>query len=193
MGAERGRLQQARERLTRSVELRRELKELEDQHALYHQLNTDLHGNRFPEHLLTQVQQVLARRASAILQLVTDGRYDLRLEAGDYLVADAWAGGELRSARTLSGGESFVASLALALALSDTLAGSAALGALFLDEGFGTLDRVTLDAVTGVLESLTTEGRMVGVITHVPELSARLPARLVVAKGPEGSTVSWDT
>lgn len=193
LGAERGRLQQARERLTRSVELRRELKELEDQHALYHQLNTDLHGNRFPEHLLTQVQQVLARRASAILQLVTDGRYDLRLEAGDYLVADAWAGGELRSARTLSGGESFVASLALALALSDTLAGSAALGALFLDEGFGTLDRVTLDAVTGVLESLTTEGRMVGVITHVPELSARLPARLVVAKGPEGSTVSWDT
>ena len=127
---------------------------------------------------------MLARRASAILQLVTDGRYDLRLEAGDYLVADAWAGGELRSARTLSGGESFVASLALALALSDTLAGSAALGALFLDEGFGTLDRVTLDAVTAVLESLTTEGRMVGVITHVPELSARLPARLVVAKGP---------
>lgn len=193
LGAERGRLQQARERLKRSVELRRELKELEDQHALYHQLNTDLHGNRFPEHLLTQVQQVLARRASAILQLVTDGRYDLRLEAGDYLVADAWAGGELRSARTLSGGESFVASLALALALSDTLAGSAALGALFLDEGFGTLDRVTLDAVTAVLESLTTEGRMVGVITHVPELSARLPARLVVTKGPGGSTVAWDT
>lgn len=193
LGAERGRLQQARERLARSVELRRELKELEDQHALYHQLNTDLHGNRFPEHLLTQVQQVLARRASAILQLVTDGRYDLRLETGDYLVADAWAGGELRSARTLSGGESFVASLALALALSDTLAGNAALGALFLDEGFGTLDRVTLDAVTAVLESLTTEGRMVGVITHVPELSARLPARLVVTKGPGGSTVAWDT
>ena len=193
LGAERERLERARDRLSRSVELRRELAELDAQHALHHQLNNDLHGNRFPEHLLTQVQQVLARRASAILQLVTDGRYDLRLEAGDYLVADAWAGGELRSARTLSGGESFVASLALALALSDTLAGSSALGALFLDEGFGTLDRATLEAVTGVLESLTDEGRMVGVITHVPELSARLPARLVVRKGPGGSTVSWDT
>ena len=193
LGAERGQLEQARAKLTRSVELRRELAELDKRHALHHQLNTDLHGHRFPEHLLTQVQQVLARRASSILQLVTDGRYDLRLEAGDYLVADAWAGGELRSARTLSGGESFVASLALALALSDTLAGSTALGALFLDEGFGTLDRSTLEAVTGVLESLTHEGRMVGVITHVPELSGRLPARLVVTKGPGGSTVAWDT
>lgn len=193
LGAERGRLEQARAKLQRSVQLRRELKELDDKHALHHQLNTDLHGHRFPEHLLTQVQRVLARRASSILQLVTDGRYDLRLEAGDYLVADAWAGGELRSARTLSGGESFVASLALALALSDTLAGNAALGALFLDEGFGTLDRATLESVTSVLESLTNEGRMVGVITHVPELSARLPARLVVTKEPSGSTVTWDT
>ncbi len=193
LGAERGRLEQAREKLKRSVALRRELTELDARHALHHQLNTDLHGHRFPEHLLTQVQQVLARRASSILQLVTDGRYDLRLEAGDYLVADAWAGGELRSARTLSGGESFVASLALALALSDTLAGNAALGALFLDEGFGTLDRATLESVTSVLESLTNEGRMVGVITHVPELSARLPARLVVTKEPSGSTVTWDT
>lgn len=187
-----GQLEAAKERLKRSVQLRRQITELEAEHGLYHQLNTDLHGNRFPEHLLTQVQQLLARRASAILQMVTDGRYDLRLESGDYLVADAWADGELRSARTLSGGESFVASLALALALSDTLAGSAALGALFLDEGFGTLDRATLDAVTNVLEGLTSEGRMVGVITHVPELSARLPARLVVTKGPGGSSVAWD-
>lgn len=193
LGSLTGRLEAARQRLKRSVELRREVSSIEGQHALYHQLNNDLHGHRFPEHLLTQVQQLLARRASAILQMVTDGRYDLRLDAGDYLVADAWADGELRSARTLSGGESFVASLALALALSDTLAGSSALGALFLDEGFGTLDRATLEAVTAVLESLTSEGRMVGVITHVPELSARLPARLVVTKGPNGSSVAWDS
>lgn len=180
------------ERLERSVAFRRELRELEDQHDLYHQLNLDLRGNRFPEHLLTQVQQLLARRASAILRHVTDGRYDLLLHDGDYLVSDAWAGGELRSARTLSGGESFVASLALALALSDTLAGNAALGALFLDEGFGALDRETLDAVSSVLESLTDGGRMVGVITHVTELSERLPARLLVSKGPGGSSVAWD-
>lgn len=193
LGGAKNELATLRRQLERSVELRRELTEFEEKYELHHQLNLDLHGHRFPEHLLTKVQQLLARRASAILQLVTDGRYDLRLDDGDYLVADEWAGGELRSARTLSGGESFVASLALALALSDTLAGNAALGALFLDEGFGTLDRATLEAVTGVLESLTVEGRMVGVITHVPELSARLPARLVVTKGPGGSQVAWDT
>lgn len=184
--------EEMRRKVKRSVELRREVSELEGEHALYHQLNLDLHGHRFPEHLLTQVQQLLARRASAILRHVTDGRFDLLLQDGDYLVSDAWAGGELRSARTLSGGESFVASLSLALALSDTLAGNAALGALFLDEGFGTLDRETLEAVSSVLESLTSGGRMVGVITHVPELSDRLPARLLVSKGPAGSRVQWD-
>lgn len=179
-------------RLERSSELRKQLAQAEDEYELHRQLALDLRGNNFPDHLMAQVQQRLARRASQVLRHVTDGRYDLLLEGGDYLVADAWAGGELRSARTLSGGESFVASLALALALSDTLAGNAALGALFLDEGFGTLDRATLEAVTSVLESLTDEGRMVGVITHVPELSERLPARLVVSKGPAGSTVAWD-
>jgi exonuclease SbcC len=98
----------------------------------------------------------------------------------------------VRSARTLSGGETFIASLALALALSDTLAGHTALGALFLDEGFGTLDAETLDAVTGVLQALTANGRMVGVISHVAALTERLPARLLVHKGVEGSSVSWD-
>jgi exonuclease SbcC len=66
------------------------------------------------------------------------------------------------------------------------------LGALFLDEGFGTLDAETLDAVTGVLQALTANGRMVGVISHVAALTERLPARLLVHKGVEGSSVSWD-
>ncbi len=179
-------------RLERSTELRKQLAAAQDSYELHRQLALDLRGNNFPDHLMAQVQQRLARRASQVLRNVTDGRFDLHLADGDYLVADAWAGGDMRSARTLSGGESFVASLALALALSDTLAGNASLGALFLDEGFGTLDRATLEAVANVLESLTDEGRMVGVITHVPELSERLPARLVVSKGPEGSTVAWD-
>lgn len=192
LGSALHRLASVTERLERKGELRRELEAARAKHELHRQLALDLRGDRFQEYLMTQVQQRLARRASATLRLVTDGRFDLHLLDGDYLVADAWAGGELRSARTLSGGESFVASLALALALSDTLAGNASLGALFLDEGFGTLDRATLDSVTAVLEALTKEGRMVGVITHVPELSERLPARLVVSKGPDGSTVAWD-
>ncbi|MCA9838594.1 MAG: SMC family ATPase [Trueperaceae bacterium] len=162
------------------------------QHDTYRALSQDLQGNRFQEFLLSQVQAKLAVRASHILRDVTDGRYDLRLIDGDYQVRDAWAVGETRSAKTLSGGETFIASLALALALSDTIAGSHALGALFLDEGFGTLDAITLDSVAAVLENLTREGRMVGIITHVTALTERLPARLTVSKDKEGSSISWD-
>ena len=180
------------EQLEKARDLRKQLAAAETRFDLYRLLNLDLRGNEFQEYLLGQVQSKLARRASHILRDVTEGRYDLRLEDGDYVVRDAWATGELRNAKTLSGGETFIASLALALALSDTIAGSHALGALFLDEGFGTLDADTLSSVAEVLENLTREGRMVGVITHVKELTERLPARLKVSKGITGSTLSWD-
>ncbi len=177
--------------LERAAQLREESRQIRRTFETYRVLNQDLRGDAFQDYLLSQVQAKLARRASHILREVTAGRYDLWLEAGEYQVHDAWHASELRHAKTLSGGETFIASLALALALSDTIAGNA-LGALFLDEGFGTLDADTLDAVASVLESLTREGRMVGVITHVEALTARLPARLTVSKGPEGSSLSWD-
>lgn len=189
LGAERKRLAQA---LKKAQALREEAAQLEREARTYKVLHQDLRVDRFPDYLLARIQQQLAYRASAIVREVTEKRYDLVFKDGEYGVLDAWGGGEVRSARTLSGGESFIASLALALALSDTLAGHASLGALFLDEGFGTLDAETLDAVTGVLQALTARGRMVGVITHVTALSDRLPARLLVSKGPEGSSVSWD-
>ena len=178
--------------LTRAKGLRKRETALHGEHALYRQLALDLRSNAFPDFLMTRVQATLAARASQIIREVTEGRYDLLFTEGDYHVLDTWNTGELRSAKTLSGGESFVTSLALALALSDILAGSKALGALFLDEGFGTLDAETLHSVTEVLQALTAQGRMVGVITHVTALSQSLPNRLMVQKGPGGSSVSWD-
>jgi exonuclease SbcC len=180
------------EMLERARGLREELQGEEANYDIYRRLSLDLRSDQFQEFLMTRVQRELARRASHIVRDVTDGRYDLRLADGEYQVLDGWSGGEARSAKTLSGGETFIASLALALALSDTVAGSHALGALFLDEGFGSLDGETLDAVAGVLEALTSEGRMVGIITHVQALSERMPARLLVSKGPHGSSVRWD-
>jgi DNA repair protein SbcC/Rad50 len=150
-----------------------------------------LRGNEFQDFLLNQMQSKLAVRASHIIREVTEKRYDLRLIDSEYHVFDAWTG-ETRSSKTLSGGETFIASLALALALSDLLAGNKALGALFLDEGFGTLDAETLESVAEVLEHLSSEGRMVGLITHVQALAERLPARLVVTKSSDGSSVAWD-
>ena len=91
--------------------------------------------------------------------------------------------------RSLSGGETFQASLAFALALSDHLAslaagGAARLDAIFLDEGFGTLDADSLDTVAATIEALAGGGRMVGIVTHVRELAERMPVRYVVTKGP---------
>lgn len=180
-----------REQLERASALRDQLPKLEKRLSIYDRLNQDLRSNNFQDFVITRVQKQLAIRASDIIREVSDGRYDLRLIEGDYHVIDAWNAGESRSAKTLSGGETFIASLALALALSDTVASGVSLGALFLDEGFGTLDSESLEAVTQVLEHLSSEGRIVGIITHVKDLTERLPERLMVQKGPEGSTLHW--
>nr|WP_269205338.1 SbcC/MukB-like Walker B domain-containing protein [Motilibacter aurantiacus] len=106
-------------------------------------------------------------------------------------VLDAWTGAE-RDPATLSGGEAFMASLALALGLSDVVtaeAGGVLMETLFVDEGFGALDEETLDEVLDVLDGLREGGRVVGLVSHVSELRARIPAQVLVAKGRSGSTV----
>ncbi|MGM7648273.1 AAA family ATPase [Nocardia sp. JW2] len=98
--------------------------------------------------------------------------------------------GSVRSAKTLSGGETFMASLALALGLADVVAaeaGGVTLDTLFIDEGFGSLDADTLDAVMGVLDELRAGGRVVGVVSHVDEMRQRIPTRLHVLRGRNGS------
>ncbi|WP_040798172.1 AAA family ATPase [Nocardia higoensis] len=100
--------------------------------------------------------------------------------------------GAVRPAKTLSGGETFMASLALALGLADTVAaesGGVVLDTLFIDEGFGSLDSDTLDAVMGVLDELRAGGRVVGIVSHVDEMRQRIPSRLHVVRGREGSTL----
>lgn len=100
--------------------------------------------------------------------------------------------GMVRPAKTLSGGESFLASLALALGLADVVAaetGGALLDTLFIDEGFGTLDAETLDTVMNTLDSLRAGGRVVGLVSHVEELRQRIPTRLRVRKARTGSTL----
>src|SRR5690606_4405809 len=100
-----------------------------------------------------------------------------------------------RNVKTLSGGETFLVSLALALALSDQIGtmageGAARLESIFLDEGFGTLDADTLDVVAGVIQELGATGRTVGIVTHVRELAELVPVRFQVDRGTAGSTVT---
>ncbi|HSF72775.1 MAG TPA: SbcC/MukB-like Walker B domain-containing protein, partial [Microcoleus sp.] len=138
---------------------------------------------------LEHLEAELVGSATLILQELTENRYKLKNQDGEYWVADNWNGGEARRVRTLSGGETFATSLSMALALSEKLSQGSHLGSLFLDEGFGTLDTDTLESVTQILESLRQRDRMIGVITHVRELGERLPAQVKVFKSPQGSKI----
>ncbi|GAA5531785.1 SMC family ATPase [Deinococcus aluminii] len=179
----------ARERLKRRAEIEAQAGDLAAKLDTWQTLANTLRANEFQQYLLAEVEARLLTGAGTLLFDISDGRYRLALEDGEYVVQDLWNTGETRAVKTLSGGETFLASLSLAIALSDYLAGNKILGALFLDEGFGTLDPQALEAVAGALENLRTQGRMVGVVTHVESLSERLPSRLIVTKSVAGSSV----
>ncbi|MGQ9510494.1 MAG: AAA family ATPase [Thermaceae bacterium] len=182
-----------RMRLEKDLKRRRDLEgeraRLGREVALWQELWRDLDGKNFPTYLLSYHQRGLLLRASDLLHALSKGRYRLEAQGDRFFVVDAWTRVK-RPVHTLSGGETFQASLALALALSERLA-RGRLMALFLDEGFGTLDPESLEEAAGVLESLPTGGRLVGVVTHVEALAERFPARLRVRKHPSGSRVEW--
>ncbi|GIJ52797.1 AAA family ATPase [Virgisporangium aurantiacum] len=150
-------------------------------------LATHLRADRFERWLLAEALDALVAGASRILRELSGGQYDLVHQRGEFFVVDHHDAGLRRAVRTLSGGETFQASLALALALSEQLAGmsagTASLESIVLDEGFGTLDAATLDTVAATLENLAARGdRMVGVVTHVRALAERIPVRFEVTR-----------
>ena len=113
------------------------------------------------------------------------GRYLLKRKDGEGLelsVLDTWQGDTVRDTKTLSGGESFLVSLALALALSDLVSHKTSIDSLFLDEGFGTLDAETLDIALDALDNLNASGKMIGVISHIEAMKERIPVQLKVTK-----------
>lgn len=161
------------------------------------------------EHQVDLVSYVLGaeferilRSASLHLDRMSEGRYgmvfsDHRVKGSrsggglNLEITDTWTG-EPREASSLSGGESFLASLSLALGLAEVVQannGGIELDTLFIDEGFGTLDAETLDMVMGTIESLRDSGRTIGLISHVEEMKNRIPAQIVVEKGQNGSSV----
>ncbi|TWP36809.1 AAA family ATPase [Leekyejoonella antrihumi] len=156
---------------------------------------------RLTSYVLAARLEAVTALANEKLHVMTGGRY--RLEHTDDLarggmrsglglrVRDAWTG-KSRDTATLSGGESFMASLALALGLGDAVlhdAGGRELQTLFVDEGFGSLDEESLEQVMEVLDALRAGGRAVGIVSHVRELQDRIPAQILVHKTAQGSTI----
>ncbi|MFI7050467.1 AAA family ATPase [Streptosporangium canum] len=171
--------------------------------------STDNRWNmRLSSYVLGERLRQVVESANERLDHMSGGRYllehNLSRSAGDrsksggglgLRILDGWTGVD-RDPATLSGGESFVTSLALALGLADVVtaeAGGVELGTLFVDEGFGTLDEDTLDGVLDILDGLRDGGRAVGIVSHVAELRTRVPAQLRVRKERHGSTLSTVT
>ena len=199
-------LREAQATVRRLVDLETELAPAEERLSLVRglaELAAGGQGNRLNMSLSSFVLaarlEAVAARASVRLSHMSSGRFTLvhtddlldgRRRSGLGLaVRDLWTGGQ-RPTSSLSGGETFMTALSLALGLADVVAeesGGRRLDTLFVDEGFGSLDEHALDRVMEVLDGLRDGGRLVGLVSHVPELQRRAPARLEVLRGESGS------
>lgn len=181
--------------IERNTQLKIEIDGLNSQAAVYHDLGTLLNAGNFQQYLLGSAFRILAREGSEHLRRLSTNRYEFVFEGEEFMVRDHSNAGETRSVRTLSGGESFLASLSLALALAESIAqlsgdkGAIALESLFLDEGFSTLDAEALANVGDAIEMLQDGRRLIGIITHVQSLADQMPARIEIEKTPAGSRI----
>jgi exonuclease SbcC len=204
-----GSLRSAKEKV---IELQARATALEKQHAVVGRLADAAAGRApnlsrvgFQRYVLGSRLDEVLEQASRRLFTMSRGQFalrrskqidDKRKNAGlDLEVEDALSGTR-RPTASLSGGEGFLASLALALGLADVVQnhlGGVRLDAVFVDEGFGTLDPEALEQAIRTLTDLQAGGRMVGIISHVPELRDQIAKRLVIKKGLEGSTIAWES
>lgn len=182
-GATTNALQELLDKHERFTAIETAQEELDDMLQKLEKLTTVFKGNSFVEYVAEEQLQQVSRDASERLSLLTRGRYAIEVDSqGGFIMRDDANGGVRRPVSSLSGGETFLTSLALALSLSTQiqLRGEYPLQFFFLDEGFGTLDVELLDTVITALEKLQAQNLSVGIISHVQELRARLPRKLIV-------------
>lgn len=176
--------------------------------ALSDTANGELRGRQklaFEQYIQIVFFGQIIQEANKRFQIMTEGRYllrrrtaagNLRSQSGLELDVFDYYTGRLRSVQSLSGGESFKASLCMALGLADVVqqyAGGIQLDTMFIDEGFGSLDRESLSQAIRILNDLAGGSRMVGIISHVEELKERIDRKIVVVKGTSGSTLRLHT
>lgn len=164
-------------------QLEQQRSEIAEQLERLQKLQSVCRGNAFVDFIAEEQLHQISRDASTRLRNLTRGRYSIEVDSnGAFIMSDDANGGVKRPVTTLSGGETFLTSLALALSLSTQvqLRGQYPLEFFFLDEGFGTLDQELLDTVVTALEKLHSDSLSVGVISHVPELKERLIRKIIV-------------
>ncbi len=203
----RSKMRQAYETLNR---LWKEREQLEEEYGLYHNLFRTANGKftvslDFQTYVQRQYFNQMIQAANRRLKEMTDGQFLLKCrgfeslgkqgEVGLDLDVYSMATDKVRDVKTLSGGESFMAALAMALGMSDIIqstAGNVSMDALFIDEGFGSLDEDSRMKAVRILRELAGERRLIGIISHVTELKEQIGKKLIVKKNEKGSRIQWD-
>jgi exonuclease SbcC len=178
------------EGLKRREGLLKDQEELQRKEGIYRILERDFRADRLQEFLSQIMLQKIIARANFYLQKFTAGAYEYDLEGSDILVIDRLSGHK-RSVSTLSGGETFLASLSLAFGVSDIISKNAPIESLFIDEGFGSLDRETREGLSQFFETIKLNtNRMVGIISHLEDLAEKFDQRIEVVRRGDRSFVN---
>lgn len=158
------------------------------------ELSTVLRGKALAEFVCEEYLQEITDSANQKLEILMDGRYTLRFENKEFFVEDNFNDGKLRPASTLSGGETFVVSLSLALSISNAISmlSSRSMDFFFLDEGFGTLDSELCSVVINSLYKLESQNLKIGLISHVAELEESIKNKVIVTKGANGTKLKLE-
>ena len=189
IGAQQREIAQLTDALSQREALDDEIQTASDELDRWSNLQNAMPANDLRDFALDIMFKQVSRIANAQLKYLTAERYQLKVEGiGRLTVVDRWNANDERPVETLSGGESFLTSLALALALSELSRGRSQIHSLFLDEGFGTLDSEALDVAIAALEGLQIQGRSIFLISHIGELTRRIPVRIAVEKMGNGSS-----
>ncbi len=179
------------EKYEKIMKLKEDGKVLESELEVVKKLYDMFKGKKFVNFISQRELEKIVLYASQRLNKMTNGKYSLETSDGEFLILDNFNGGQRRSTKTLSGGEVFITSLCLSLAISRTvqLKNKGILDFFFLDEGFGSLDKNSLDKVMGALNELQKENYKIGIISHVEELKELVEKKLIVEKTSEGSKI----
>ena len=189
LGSLKGEKTRVEEGLKRREELEKSKKELESKDWVYSSIERDFRADRLQEFVSQIMLQSIVSRANFYMQKFTSGVYEFDLENLDLLILDR-VSGHKRSVSTLSGGETFLASLALAFGISEVISNNAPIESLFIDEGFGSLDKETREELSQFFEliKLNTD-RVVGIISHLEDLAEKFDQRIEVIRRGDRSSI----
>ena len=173
---------------------KKELQKAQELKSQWEELYQLIGKDEFRNYILAMVEKILIQQTNIELGKLCDGRYLIQHKRAssklspDFYIIDKFRAEELRKVSTLSGGETFMVSLAMALALAELTRGSADLDSFFIDEGFGTLDQDSLEDALTMLQDIETRGKQIGLISHVKELTQRIPVNIHLQKNQLGNS-----